>query len=286
MPHANCRSCGETSLNSLLKWERPQAALAQPGSPSRLTAQSGDGDHLVHCPKCCLVQRVVTDLPSDSTLREPVTWPARQLACQVIAYQKLRPTSLVIGIGSRDGRMLTDYQSAGIPVLGIEPAVRQAELARLEHGVPTLCRYFDKYLASHLAGCGQQADVIHLHHVLPLIAALEPFAAGLPIVLKDSGVAVIEVPYVRTMTERNELAARHHWQLSYFSLTSLVHLLGSHRLVVHDVERLTDGAGSLRLFVGKQGQTSARVVTMLADEKSWGVDRTSTYLAQRPAKVA
>jgi hypothetical protein len=206
------------------------------------------------------------------------------LACQVIAYQKLRPTSLVIGIGSRDGRMLTDYQSAGIPVLGIEPAIKQAELARLEHGVPTLCRYFDKYFAAHLAACGQQADVVHLHHVLPLVGNLEDFTAGLPIVLKDTGVAVIEVPYVRTMTECNELAARHHWQLSYFSLHSLVHLLGKHRLVVHDVDRLDDG--SLRLFVGKCGETSARVSTLLAEEKSWGVDRAASYLKPRPAKVA
>ncbi len=282
-PATTCRLCAETSLSSLLKWDRPLAAIAQPGSPTRIGVQSGDGDQLVHCPKCSLVQRIVIE-PGASVSREPVAWPARQLACQVIAYQKLRPTSLVIGIGSRDGRMLTDYQSAGIPVLGIEPAVRQAERARLEYGVPTLCRSFDKYLAAHLAGCGQQADVVHLHHVLPLISDLDLFTAGLPIVLKDTGVAVIEVPYVRTMSERNELAARHHWQLSYFSLTSIMHLMGNHRLVVHDVERLTDG--SLRLFVGKQGQTSARVATMLADEKSWGVDRVSTYLAPRPAKVA
>jgi hypothetical protein len=268
----------------LLSWEHSLAAFPQSSDKTRAVSQAGSGDRLVHCPKCNLVQRILAEEPATSTSRETVAWPARQLACQVIAYQKLRPTSLVIGIGSRDGRMLTDYQSAGIPVLGIEPAIKQAELARLEHGVPTLCRYFDKYLAAHLAGCGQQADVVHLHHVLPLIGNLDEFTAGLPIVLKDTGVAVIEVPYVRTMTERNELAARHHWQLSYFSLTSLSNLLGGHRMVVHDVERLADG--SLRLFVGKQGQTSARVSTMLADEKSWGVDRPKSYLSPRPAKVA
>lgn len=283
-PATTCRSCGESSLNSLVSWDQPLAAFTQPGSPKRNAAQSGDGDQLVHCSKCSLVQRIVAGVPGESASRDPVAWPARQLACQVIAYQKLRPTSLVVGIGSRDGRMLTDYQAAGIPVLGIEPAVKQAELARLEHGVPTLCRYFDKYLAAHLAGCGQQADVVHLHHVFPLIEDLAQFTAGLPIVLKDTGVAVIEVPSVRTMADRKELAARHHWQLSYFSLTSMVSLLGSHGLVAHDVEYLADG--SLRLFVGKKGQTSARVNAMLADEHSWGVERASTYLSLRPAKVA
>jgi len=288
MPHATpCRSCTATSLESILKWE-PTAPSSPPGVA--VVVGPGSSEELAFCPNCTLVQRITPPNASaqhDSSARaEMAAWPSRQLVSQVIATQKLRPTSLVIQIGSRDGRMLTDYQAAGIPVLGIEPAVRLAELARLEYGVPTLCRYFDKYVAAHLFACGQPADVVHLHCVLPRVSEPDSVVAGLPILLKDTGVAVIEVPYVRAMLERGDFWSAHHRELSYFSLTSLERLLTRHQMVIHDVERSADGGSSLRLFVGKRGQTSARVTALLGEESGWGVDRPATYHPRRQVKVA
>ncbi len=288
MPHATpCRSCTATSLETILKWE-PQTPSMPPGAA--VVAGPGSSEELAFCPDCTLLQRITPPHASAQHNRSPrgemAAWPGRQLISQVIATQKLRPTSLVVQIGSRDGRMLTDYQAAGIPVLGIEPAVRLAELARLEHGVPTLCRYFDKQLAVHLLGCGQPADVVHLHCTLPLAADPDTVVAGLPILLKDSGVAVIEVPYVRAMIERGDLWSAHHHELSYFSLTSLERLLTRHQLVIHDVERSADGGSSLRLFAGKFGQTSVRVTELLAEENGWGVNRPATYQRRRASKVA
>ena len=290
-----CRCCGETLLAPLVKWERPAAKT--PGGPAAFaadTAFAADsvGSDLVFCPSCALVQRLATaaNLAADGRTEhalpsEAAGWSSRQLVSQVIATQKLRPTSLVMQIGSCEGKLLADYQAAGVPVLGIEPAVRLAELARLEHGVPTLCRHFDKYLAASLTACGEPADVVHLHHVLPLVADLNLVIAGLPIVLKDTGVAVIELAYVKHLIDRGDLWSPHRREQSYFSLTSLERLLSRHGLVIHDVEHLAEG-GSLRLFAGKQGATSSRVAALLVEEQAWGVDRPATYRPRRHAKVA
>jgi hypothetical protein len=94
------------------------------------------------------------------------------------------------------------------------------------------------------------------------------------------------VPYVRAMLQRGDLWSAHHRELSYFSLTSLERLLTRHGLVIHDVERSTDGGSSLRLFVGKRGQTSTRVTSLLSEECGWGVDRPATYHPRRQARVA
>ena len=282
-----CRSCSTPSLNTIHQWEPPAAS-----APAALATAELGTQELAFCPKCMLVQRVFeehTPKPNNTDYVPPqqlASWPARQLTSQIIATQKLRPTNLVLQIGSREGRLLNEYQAAGVPVLGIEPAVRLAELARLEHGVPTLCRYFDRTLALHLLNCGQPADVVHLSYLLPLVDDLDAVVSGLPIVLKDSGIAVVEVPYVRRYLDCGNLWAPQQKQLSYFSLTSLHNLLSRHKLVIHDVERSADGGTSLRLFVGKQGETSSRVATLLTDENSWGVDRLGTYLPQRHAKVA
>jgi hypothetical protein len=241
---------------------------------------------LVLCSSCALVQ-ITETVPPEELVRDDVDFSphsngaarhARQLTAQIIASQKLRPTSLVVEIASHDGARLQGYLQAEIPVLGIESAENFAKVARVQHGVPTLYRSFDKELAVQIEGCGQPADVVHVHHVLAQAPDLNGFVAGLWTLLKDSGVAVIEVPYVKDLIDRVAFDAIYHEHLCYFSLTSLVRLFGRHGLVVHDVERIAIQGGFLRLFVGRTGRSSEHVEDLLAKEKAWGVDRAAFYL--------
>ncbi len=287
MPHAICcRSCGNTSLNSLVKWERPTTLQAQPGGPLTLAPKTAYGDELVFCPQCTLVQRIINVGSAIPSSHERASLPVRPLVTQIIASQKLRPTSLVIDIGSREGRLLADYRSAGIPVLGVEPAVRLAEIARRENHIPTLPRWFDAQFASLLAGCNQLADVVHLSHALPYVENLDSVAAGVATLLKPSGVAVIDTPDVKQLLDRRELCSPLNAELSYFSLTSLATLFARQKLVIYDAERLTDNDGTLRLFLGKHGQSSPRVTKLLTEEQHWGVAHASTYFPTRQIKVA
>ena len=281
-----CRSCGEVRLKGVL-------TLGQLPLANRLLSYDELGSvepsyplDLVLCPACSLVQITETVPPevlfrdyayfssfSDGMLRH-----ARELTAQVMASQKLRPSSLVIEVASNDGYLLKNYQAAGIPVLGIEPAVNVARVAQDTNGVPTLCKFFGRDLAAQLEGCGQQADVIHVHNVLAHVADLNGFVAGLGIVLKDSGLGIIEAPYVKDLIDNVEFDTIYHEHLCYFSLTSLSKLFARHRLTLLDVERIPMHGGSLRLFVGKSGNSSKRVQTMLNDEAAWGVDRAAFYL--------
>jgi hypothetical protein len=161
--------------------------------------------------------------------------------------------------------------------LGIEPALNVARVAQEKNGVPTLCKFFGKDLAAQLEACGQQADVLHAHNVLAHVSDTNGFVAGLRIVLKDSGVAIIEVPYVKDLIDNVEFDTIYHEHLCYFSLTSLVRLFARHGLVVHDVERIEIHGGSLRLYVGKTGTASGRVQKMLDEETAWGVHRAEFY---------
>jgi SAM-dependent methyltransferase len=282
-----CRSCGETRLTPIL------ALGAMPLAHRLLTADQLDAREpsyplaVVLCPKCALLQITDTvpqgELPCDvldyvPLVSESVMHQAQELSAQILASQKLRPTSLVIDLGSQDGHRLRPYQQAGIPVLGIEPSVHAAEAARHDHGVPTLCKFFNRDLALNLAACGQQADVVHVHNVLPHVRDLHGFLAALGDVLKPSGVAVFEVPYVKDLVDNVEFDTIYHEHRCYFSLTSLAPLLDRHGLVVHDVEHVAMLGGMLRLFVGKSGEVSHRVQNLLAEEAAWGVDRATYYL--------
>ena len=163
-------------------------------------------------------------------------------------------------------------------------------MAQDKNGVPTWCKFFGKDLAAQLEGCGQQADVIHAHNVLAHVADLNGFVAGLRIVLKDTGVAVIEVPYVKDLIDNVEFDTIYHEHLCYFSLTSLTSPFCAAR--TGDSRRRAD-RHSWRLAAivrrARRAQSSARVQTMLDEEAAWGVDRADFYLGfgqQRRAVAA
>jgi len=120
-------------------------------------------------------------------------------------------------------------------------------------------------------------DVLHAHNVLAHVADLNGFVQGIRLLLKDDGVAVIEVPYVKDMIDRCEFDTIYHEHLCYFSLTALEKLFARHDLVIQDAERVPIHGGSLRLFVAARGDKQPAVSDLLAEEASWGVNGPGFY---------
>ena len=97
-------------------------------------------------------------------------------------------------------------------------------------------------------------------------------------VLKDSGVAVIEVPYVRDLIDGCEFDTIYHEHLCYFSLTAIDKLFRRHGLQVHDVERIDIHGGSLRLTVTRgRAKASPKVARLMAEEAACGIRNPQTY---------
>jgi hypothetical protein len=247
---------------------------------------------LVFCPHCTLVQITETVSPEKlfreylyfSSFSDTMLQHAEELVEQLIASRRLDGHSQVVEIASNDGYLLQYYHRQGIPVLGIEPAVNIARVAQEERGIRTLCEFFDEKLARQLCERGEQADVIHAHNVLAHVADLNSFVAGISLLLKDSGIAVIEVPYLKDLIDHVEFDTIYHEHLCYFSLTALDRLLQRHGLIIVDVERTPIHGGSLRLFVSKgdgrrtkDDGPSSMVHRLLAGEATWGVDKLQSY---------
>ena len=240
---------------------------------------------LAFCPQCSLVQITETVPPEElfshylyfSSFSDTMLRYAEQLAKRLIESRKLGPQSLVIELASNDGYLLQFYRQRGVGVLGVEPAANVAEVAR-ERGVPTLTRFFGSDVASELRDNGQLADVVHANNVLAHVADLNGFVAGIATILKPAGVAVIEVPHVKTMLDGLEFDTIYHEHLCYFSLIALQSLFKRHGLAVLDVERIPIHGGSLRLFVSRSGEPSAAVCKLVEEERSAGLDRIDFYL--------
>jgi len=286
-PSVSCRCCGRSDLKLVLSLGR------MPPANSLLRAEQLDQPHsaypldLVFCPNCSLMQITETVPPEElfreylyfSSFSETMLKHARQIARRLIEIQQLNAESLVVELASNDGYLLQYFVAEGIPVLGIEPALNVAKVAE-DRGVKSLCEFFGKQLAQQLRREGQAADVIIANNVLAHVADLNGFVEGIGILLKETGVGVIEVPYVKDMTDRCEFDTIYHEHLCYFSLTSLEQLFRKHGLLIADVERIPVHGGSLRLFVGHKdsARVSSAVELLLHQEAACGVNRLDFYI--------
>ncbi len=293
-PASSCRSCGSGPLEPILDLGLQPLANALPTTDAPGTAEDRYPLDLVLCPACSLVQITETVPPEIlfreylyfSSFSETMLTHARDLAARLIVERSLDSGSLVAEVASNDGYLLQFYKQAGIQVLGIEPARNVAKWAEENRGIPTVVEFFGEELARGLAKDGRRADVIHAHNVMAHVADLNGFVAGLEAMLKPGGIALIEAPYLGEMIAQTEFDTIYHEHLCYFSATALDHLFRRHGLMLENVERVAIHGGTLRMFVGRVGESAGRspsVETILAEEAAWGVGRVEAYrpFAQR-----
>jgi SAM-dependent methyltransferase len=290
-----CRASGSTNLETIIEFGITPLAdrlltedqLDEPELVAPLT--------LVFCPDSSLVQIRETvepeilfyaEYPYFSSVSPYLLRHFRESALDIMERRDLDRDSLVIEAASNDGYMLKNFAECGIPVLGIDPAKAPATAAQ-EAGIPTMITFFGQELAEQLQGEGKSADVFLANNVLAHVPDLNGFVEGIHTILKDDGLAVIEVPYVVDLVDHVEFDTIYHQHLCYFSVTALDKLFRSHGLYLNDIKRVAIHGGSLRLFLEKEENVQPSVQKLLADEKERKVDSIDYFLdfAERVAHV-
>jgi len=282
----SCRSCGGSKLEKILQLGEVPLANALLTAEQLKQPEPKYPLELVFCPICSLIQITVTVSPEVlfrdyfyfSSFSETMLRHSQDLVEHLIRSRCLGTNNLVVEIASNDGYLLQYFVRAGIPVLGIDPAVNVAKVAE-ERGVPTLTEFFGADLARQLCEQGKEADVIIANNVLAHVADLNGLVQGVHTLLKQDGMAVFEVPYVKDLIDRRVFDTIYHEHLCYYSLTALESLFRRHDLLIADVERIDIHGGSLRLFVTHLAAAGARerVRQLLAEEIAWGVHRFGFY---------
>ncbi|MDJ0572147.1 MAG: class I SAM-dependent methyltransferase [Pleurocapsa sp. MO_192.B19] len=282
---SSCLSCGNSALDTIISFG--YTALAD----NLLTKEQLDLPEytapldLAFCPECGLVQitEIVPpeilfcqDYPYYSSVSPSLLKHFGDSAKNLIKTRKLDSNSLVIEAASNDGYMLKNFVEQSIPVLGIDPASGPVENA-IKAGVNSICTFFGKELAQKLQEEGKQADVFLANNVLAHVPDLNGFVAGISILLKDRGVAVIEAPYIVNLVDHCEFDTIYHQHLCYFSVTALDRLFRRHSLYLNDIERTTIHGGSLRLYVEPKEAVQDSVKSLLKAEQESQVDQLSYY---------
>ncbi|MFH1754643.1 MAG: class I SAM-dependent methyltransferase [Candidatus Latescibacterota bacterium] len=293
--HIPCRSCGHEPLDMIISFGKTPLAdrllTAQQLHDAELTAQLD----LVFCPTCSLVQITESvspeilfcqDYPYFSSVSKALLDHSRQNALDLIKTRKLDAGSLVVELASNDGYLLQNFVMQGIPVLGIDPAEGPVKVAQGK-GVETLCTFFTIDLARQLQREERLADVVIANNVLAHVPDLNGFVEGIRTILKNSGVAVIEAPYLVELIDKTEFDTIYHQHLCYFSVTALDHLFRQHSLYLNRIQRLSIHGGSLRLYVEPRDNVTDSVRSLLDDEARRGMDSRAYYddFARRVSKI-
>jgi len=216
------------------------------------------------------------DYPYFSSVSPALLEHSRANAKDLIHSRDLGPDSLVVELASNDGYMLKNFAESRIPVLGIDPADGPAKVAQ-DAGIPTMCEFFTVDLARRLRSEGHRADVIIANNVLAHVPDLNGFVEGIRVLIKDSGVAVIEAPYLKDLIEKCEFDTIYHQHLCYFSVTALDLLFRRHSLFLNRIRHLPIHGGSLRLYVEPVDNVEVSVTSRLEDERAIGMNTLEFY---------
>lgn len=197
----------------------------------------------------------------------------KDFASEILARQRLGKNSFVVEIGCNDGVMLKNFNSAGVPCLGVEPSKNVAEVAH-GMGLNVITEFFDEKLSNSIEKEFGKADAILSANVICHIPNLAEIFTGVQSLLKENGIFVFEDPYAGDVLEKSSFDQIYDEHVFLFSAHSVSFLANLHGLTLFHVEPQVTHGGSMRYFICRKGHldVNSSVDSLLEKEKSIGVD--------------
>jgi hypothetical protein len=128
---------------------------------------------------------------------------------------------------------------------------------------------------------GRVADLVLGNNVLAQVPDVNAFVAGIPHVLKSTGVVTIEFPHLMRLFDENQFDTIYHEHFWYFSLLSAEAIFSKHGMTIFDVEELWTHGGSLRIFAKHSNDEShpltERLLELRKREEARGYRVIETY---------
>jgi len=278
--HTHCRVCGTALPPPFLDLGSMPLANSFLSSRAEAASEARYPLAVTACPDCRFVQlnyvvpaeQLYRDYIYVSSTSDGVRHHADWLAGNLIQRYGWKPTDCVVEIASNDGTVLKAFQQRGVRVLGVEPALNIASIARAD-GVPTEAEFFTEPVGEAIARANGRAAAILGRHVFAHVDNVNDFLRGVSKLLADDGVLVIEVPYLGDFLEKLEFDTIYHEHLSYVSLEPMARLCEQNGLRLVDVEKADLHGGVVILHIAKAASGRARsdrLRTMIDAERANG----------------
>jgi hypothetical protein len=200
------------------------------------------------------------------------TWVehARNYAGSMQKTLNLGVNTLVVELASNDGYLLSAFQALGLPVLGVEPAVNVASIARAA-GIPTLTNFFGVQTASDILVNHGYPRLIAANNVFAHIPDMHDFMEGMAMLADEKTVITIENPSFTVLLQKTFFDTIYHEHYSYLTAHSVRHIARAHGLELVHVDQLPTHGGSNRYWLSRKCQVDDTVDATLQMEFDAGL---------------
>ena len=271
MKRTACSACGHTDLDQFLDLGLSPIADAYTARPDEESPKFPL--QVAVCAKCRLVQ-LLEVVPADvlfgtgysfySSASAPLSAYHAAYAADVRDRYPGLATRGVVEVGCNDGDLLRHFRA--FPHVGVDPSSGPAAVAA-ERGCEVLVEPFGLATAQLIRSERGPQGLVIANHVLAHVEDVSDVLAGIAHLLRDNGIAMVEVQYLPDMLVNNAFDLVYHEHRNFFSLSSLESAAATHGLRVHDVELTDRQGGSLRVALSRQLSPTARVFKVRMSEQ-------------------
>lgn len=282
--HTACRVCGSEKLSQYLDLGM------MPLSNNLCDTQREEAKRyplkVLLCEDCALSQLSVVIDPETlfghyvyrSSISQGYVDHCRQMAKDLKAKYNLNEDSFHIDIAGNDGALLKEFKEeiGYFKCLNVDPARNLYDLNE-NQGIRMFNQFWGIKAASHLNATGwPKADLITATNVFAHVDDVQEFLQAAKMVLKETGVLVLEFPYLIDFIEKTEFDTIYFEHVSYFSIYPLHLLCQKVGLRIQSVEKQDIHGGSVRVTIGF-GESETSVYEFIANEQASGYDQMKVY---------
>lgn len=215
--------------------------------------------------------------PYRSGISKPLADYQKNIAQTLIKKYNLKPSDLVVDVGSNDGTLLSGFKKAKINTLGVEPT-NIAKFAN-KRGIKTIQSFFDISQAKKIKKQYGPAKLITTTNVFAHMQTIGEVIMGVYNLLEKDGVFISETHYLLDVIQGGQFDTMYHEHLRTYSLRSIIELFKPYNFTITDVERGSRYGGNLRVHItkGKGRPVNVSIKKLLALEKRAGLDKLATY---------
>ena len=189
----------------------------------------------------------------------------------IIKKCNLKPSSLVIDIGSNDGTCLSYFKKNKMDVLGVDPAKEASKIAN-KNKIKTINSFFNTRTANFIFKKYGEVDFITSHNVLAHTENIKEIFESIFKILKVNGYFCFEIGYFKEVINKNLFDTIYHEHLDYHHANPLIRFLEKIGFSIVNLSTNNIQGGTLRILLQKKknlSKQSIKTKNFLKNEKKY-----------------
>jgi dTDP-4-dehydrorhamnose reductase/predicted TPR repeat methyltransferase len=256
-----CRVCGNTDLRKYLDLGMMPLANNLAADAQAAVNMERFPLQVLFCTECSMSQTSVIINPEKlfgqytyrSSINKGYVRHCRDMARSIGEKLELRASDLVVDIAGNDGSLLNEFkEELGVQVVNVDPAENIAAIAE-SRGITTINNFWSTEVAQQILNDHGQPKLITATNVFAHVDDVRGFLSAANLCLHETGVLVLEFPYVVDFIEKHEFDTVYFEHLSYIGIKPVAVLATNAGMDVVGVEKQDIHGGTVRAFIAKQG---------------------------------